>query len=874
MRTFFGTRRWTTWQGTPHGRSNSRNATLGIESLESRRLLTAEGSPWPIDQSLDVSALIGTPSAIAKWGDGTQSSLSIASQPASGSIRIRFDYSYDTGNFFNTQLKKDLLQLAADLLVTRFSDSLSAITPSGSNSWTLSFTHPATGNLQSITNASIAANELLVFVGSRDLPAPGIAEGGFGGYASSGSPSWLQTVQARGQSGALASPPTDFGPWGGNLTFDPTVPWHFGATTEGLETTENDFLSVAAHEIAHLLGFGVASSWQTYVSGATFIGPQSILAHDAGGAIPLAASGAHWVNGTTDAGKETLMDPSLTKGTRKLPTRLDLAGLDDLGWQVIEPTVRVQGTHIYGDNGTFPVEIELTGSRIGLEKGNASAAITNAPPVFSARSPLSGTAQVPLNVVNLGSFTDAGFGIASLQPPRTETFGYRIDWGDGSSIDQGDATIDRLGSAGVLTAGSFDGNHTYLNPGSYTMTLTVTDDDGGTATQTVPVEISGVPKLILRLTPTSISENAGNGAVQLTIERSGFPVAQSLTVQLSSSDTSELVVPATVIIPANQTQVVVPLDVIDDTLLDGTQSVIVSAQAGSVIAPTVTLQVIDHETLSVTIAPSSIRENAGPGAALVTVTRSNTDRTQALMVTLSSSDISEAAVPTTLILPAFAASASTLVDAVDDDLLDGTQNVLLQADASGYVSGGASLAVEDFEAIRLEITPGNYSEAPGANQGSITLSVPFLVPSGGMVIQLSTSPATQIQLPGQVTIPAGSRSVLFPFQIVQDYVVEGTQSVRIQAQATGLQSAAVDLVFADDDLPIWQNPLLPTDIDGDGRVTPRDALLVINQLNLRGQGPLVPGVDPIAPPYLDASGNGLLEPLDALLVINYLNLQG
>jgi hypothetical protein len=89
-----------------------------------------------------------------------------------------------------------------------------------------------------------------------------------------------------------------------------------------------------------------------------------------------------------------------------------------------------------------------------------------------------------------------------------------------------------------------------------------------------------------------------------------------------------------------------------------------------------------------------------------------------------------------------------------------------------------------------------------------------------------------------------------------------------------LQSAAVDLVFADDDLPIWQNPLLPTDIDGDGRVTPRDALLVINQLNLRGQGPLVPGVDPMAPPYLDASGNGLLEPLDALLVINYLNLQG
>jgi hypothetical protein len=291
------------------------------------------------------------------------------------------------------------------------------------------------------------------------------------------------------------------------------------------------------------------------------------------------------------------------------------------------------------------------------------------------------------------------------------------------------------------------------------------------------------------------------------------------------------------------------------------------------VAQAVTLQVIDHETLSVTVTPSSIRENSGMGAALVTVTRSNTDRAQALIVTLQSSDISEATVPATLILPAFAASASTLVDAVDDELLDGTQNVLLQADASSYVSGSTSLAVEDFEAIRLEIAPGNYSEAPGANQGSITLGVPFLAPAGGITIQLAASPATQIQLPGQVTIPAGSRTVLVPFQIVQDYVVEGTQSVRIQAQGIGLQSAAVDLVFADDDLPIWQNPLLSTDIDGDGRVTPRDALLVINQLNLRGQGPLVPGVDPMAPPYLDASGNGLLEPLDALLVINYLNLQ-
>ena len=61
----------------------------------------------------------------------------------------------------------------------------------------------------------------------------------------------------------------------------------------------------------------------------------------------------------------------------------------------------------------------------------------------------------------------------------TEKFTYAINWGDGTPIDSGTATIDVPGAPGVPTAGSFDGSHIYADNGVYTVTVTVSDDDGG-----------------------------------------------------------------------------------------------------------------------------------------------------------------------------------------------------------------------------------------------------------------------------------------------------------------------------------------------------------------------------------------------------------
>jgi hypothetical protein len=80
----------------------------------------------------------------------------------------------------------------------------------------------------------------------------------------------------------------------------------------------------------------------------------------------------------------------------------------------------------------------------------------------------------------------------------------------------------------------------------------------------------------------------------------------------------------------------------------------------------------------------------------------------------------------------------------------------------------------------------------------------------------------------------------------------------------------------------WHNAGSPLDVNGDGRVTPLDALLVINRLNQSGPGAMEPlsinrsnagSAEPSFAPtyYPDVNGDRRVTPMDALLVINALN---
>jgi hypothetical protein len=266
--------------------------------------------------------------------------LLVGPVPARAQPTIFLDYTYDTNNFFPVgSQQRTTLQTAATALTSRLADTLTAISPGGVNSWTAVFTHPGDGSVVNLSNPTIPQNEIRVYVGGRPLGGSTLGIGGPGGFSASGTQTFLNTVAARGQSGALQNPETDFGPWGGSITFNSSVTWNFSVST-GPTSGQNDFLSVAKHELAHVLGFGTAESFDTLIVGTSFTGPVSTALN--GGVNPtVTGDGGHWVQGTTYLGQEAMMTPAITTGTRKEFTELDFAGLDDLGWQVTpipEPT--------------------------------------------------------------------------------------------------------------------------------------------------------------------------------------------------------------------------------------------------------------------------------------------------------------------------------------------------------------------------------------------------------------------------------------------------------------------------------------------------------------------------------------------------------
>jgi len=852
---------------------NSRSSLrrLRLEELELRLTMIAEGGTYSIDTVLDTSALLGSITAQADWGDGTRTPIAVSPSPAVGPLRVRFDYSLDATQFFNTAEKRDSLQVAADIVLSRFSDTLTAITPSGTNTWQAVLFNPSALGQISIPNLTIAANELVVYVGARSIGGITVALGGSGGSSSSGTTPWVQTVTGRGQAGTLSAIPTDTSPWGGSITVDPNVKWHFGPTTEGLDPDEYDFLTAVSHEFMHVLGFGITfrpfgntSSWDRYVSGGNFVGPASVAANG-GSAVPLDGDLIHWREGTQSAGQETLMDPSInSRGIRKLPTPLDIAGLSDLGWTLITQQVQVSGSKTYGDDGNFPVEVILTGSRAGAKTTPlGTVSVTNVAPTLNPRGNSTGQVTVPVSIVDLGVFQDTGFG-------ATETFQYDINWGDGTAADTGAATVDRIGSAGVATIGSFDGTHTFARAGNYTVRYRITDDNGGLAEQTFSVQINPPPELKLSISTTEIKENAGANAATLVIESLGLDNSQSITLQLNSSDPSEATVPATVTIPAGATSVSVAISAVDDTLLDGSQSVQFTAQLGSLVSLPASIQVLDHETVSLALNVTQVREDGGPGAAVLRVGRSNTDNASSLDVQLSSTNPSIATIPNLVTIPADAASIDVSVTVIDDSIRDGNQNVSFNAAAINYVGSSTTLNVLDYEPLQWVEQGIAFAESPTSQAQSITIRLPAPAPDEGVTLNFLADTEGQLQFPLQVFIPAGQTMASVSVSAVNDTLAESLKTVKLIASGPGFDSASISISISDDDRSIWTNSENVFDVNGDGSVDPIDVLQIINFIKRSGTGTLATTRDPLGPPFIDINGNGSIEPLDVLLVINFL----
>jgi subtilisin-like proprotein convertase family protein len=178
-----------------------------------------------------------------------------------------------------------------------------------------------------------------------------------------------------------------------------------------------------------------------------------------------------------------------------------------------------------------------------------------------------------------------------------------------------DATLRRKSG---ITVGDMNGSDAF-NP-SLEWDAFPTDSFAGLGSHSFSGGGGNTTGLALSLSPSTFSEAAGANASTATLSITQAP-SQNLTANLTSSDTSELTVPATATIPAGQTTVTFPVSAVDEAISDGPQTVTLTANSGNLSA-TAMATVTDNEASLNGVTPGS--PNGGDNSFWVAQLRSGT----------------------------------------------------------------------------------------------------------------------------------------------------------------------------------------------------------------------------------------------------------
>ncbi len=332
--------------------------------------------------------------------------------------------------------------------------------------------------------------------------------------------------------------------------------------------------------------------------------------------------------------------------------------------------------------------------------------------------------------------------------------------------------------------------HTVSTPDAYPQSGWNLDD----------IELHAVPDKQLRLLlPAALTEGGASGTA--TVMVAPAPTS-SLVISLSSSRPGEEVsFPASVTIPAGQTEVSFAVAPINDTRIDGTQSVTLTASAAAWPSSGAAIPVHDNESTTMVLTlPASVTEGSPvvsnlarvniPSAAVVPIE-----------VALSSNDTSELGVPTTVIIPQGQTHAFFTLTMPEDDLIDGAQNVAITASVTNWPSANATIQVLDNEATQLSVTlTSPRLESAGLVASGGVVSVPGTLVNP-LTVTLSSSDSSELIVPVNVVIPGGASQALFDLNLVNDTLGDGDQTVTVTATAAGFASGSGTMIVSDDEQP-------------------------------------------------------------------------
>ena len=394
---------------------------------------------------------------------------------------------------------------------------------------------------------------------------------------------------------------------------------------------------------------------------------------------------------------------------------------------------------------------------------------------------------------------------------------------------------DGIGDDGIIEVDGWGpDNHRYRlqhNQTQWDFFLEVSDDD-------VPLVLN------LAIADASIAEGAGAAATTATVTRSD--PRGNLTVTLTSDDTSEATVPAEVTFLDGQSSVTFDIAAVDDSLVDGTQNVTITASAAGYTGASSVLAVTDENVTMIAVMDNgdsgfsqrgfryqsnnqvaaargqdnhNMRGGDGwarwafsdleDGEYQVSATWAHKygNKYNAIDAPFSIEDASGTVLATTTV---------NQMNAPDEFVDDGSSwDSLATLNVTGgslfvTLEGGSNsnrYTVADAIRIKklgdiaptlsLSIADATISESAGT--AATTATVTRTHTEGDLVVSLASDDLTEANVPSTVTIADGQSSATFEIAAVDDNFADGTQTVTIAATAGGYAAGSDTLEVNDDE---------------------------------------------------------------------------
>lgn len=335
------------------------------------------------------------------------------------------------------------------------------------------------------------------------------------------------------------------------------------------------------------------------------------------------------------------------------------------------------------------------------------------------------------------------------------------------------------------------------------------------------IEILALPAAQLQLTlPAALEE----GGPPVTAKVLTTPVLENdLTITLTSNRPGEkLSLPTSVIIPAGEDEVDFLLTPVQDSLVDGTQWVAITASAEGYSPHTANVAVHDDEEgqLSLTL-PATGLEGSGlqPNAGTVMLA----DPAQAdIHVTLTTSHTDKLSLPAGVVIATGQTQAAFDLNLLDDALIEGSIPVTITANVTNWPPASAIITVLDNESLDLALTlPAMRLESAGTLTGAGMISTAGTL-STPLVVSLSSDTPGKLQVPAQVTLPAGHSVATFDLLFQDNDIVDGATTVTLTATAEGFQPGSAQMIVTDNETPA--QPTSPSPADGQSAVQPNVTL--------------------------------------------------